>query len=32
MINKIDRIQAEELMTVAQKYFSEDSFTEIAVG
>lgn len=32
MINTIDGIQAEELITVANNYFSEDSFTEIAVG
>jgi zinc protease len=32
LIQRIDTISAEDLMTTAEKYFHEDSFYEIAVG
>ena len=32
LISRVDAITAEELKQVADKYFSEDSFIEIAVG
>src|SRR5690606_15557729 len=32
LIRRIDTISAEDLMQVADKYYSEDSFYEIAVG
>lgn len=32
MISRIDRITSEDLLEVAQNYFREDSFIEIAVG
>jgi zinc protease len=32
LINKIDSLSSTELLRVANDYFSEDSFTEVAVG
>ena len=32
LISRADSITADELVTVAENYFSEDSFIEIAVG
>ena len=32
MISRIDALSAEDLMHVAERYFTEDSFIEIAVG
>jgi predicted Zn-dependent peptidase len=32
LINKIDAASSADLLRIAHDYFSEDSFTEVAVG